>query len=66
MTDDRIAKRAYEIWEGEGRPHGRHPEHWQKAMAELATPKPATASKVRVTPPKKKAAPVVVKTAKKK
>ncbi len=32
-----ILKRAYEIWEGEGRPHGRDREHWFLAEAELST-----------------------------
>jgi hypothetical protein len=47
-----IAVRAYEIWEKQGRPHGRDREHWLQAAAELAKiegarkPKPA----VKVTP----------------
>lgn len=62
MTDEStIAKRAYEIWEREGRPHGRHDDHWQKAKAELAAPKPVRAApKVTVAPAKKKAAPAPV------
>jgi Protein of unknown function (DUF2934) len=32
---DLIRKRAYEIWEREGRPHGRDLEHWQLAMVEF-------------------------------
>lgn len=36
-----IAKRAYAIWEREGRPKGREVEHWLRAEAELAaTTKP--------------------------
>jgi hypothetical protein len=31
-----VAKRAYEIWEGEGRPHGRDREHWLMAVTELS------------------------------
>ncbi len=34
MSDERenqLKQRAYEIWEREGRPHGRHDEHWQQA-----------------------------------
>ncbi|HEX6978268.1 MAG TPA: DUF2934 domain-containing protein [Alphaproteobacteria bacterium] len=34
--DDRIRRRAYEIWEREGRPLGRHDEHWRMAEEELA------------------------------
>lgn len=33
--DDRIRRRAYEIWEREGRPEGREAEHWAAAQAEL-------------------------------
>jgi hypothetical protein len=32
-----ILKRAYEIWESEGRPHGRDRDHWFLAEAELST-----------------------------
>ncbi len=36
MTDeDRIRERAHRIWEEEGRPHGRHEEHWQRARREI-------------------------------
>jgi len=34
-NNDRIRKRAYEIWEREGRPHGRHEHHWHAAMREI-------------------------------
>lgn len=30
------AERAYQIWEGEGRPHGRDMDHWLQAESELA------------------------------
>jgi hypothetical protein len=33
-----VARRAYEIWEREGRPHGVDLEHWLRAEAELAAP----------------------------
>lgn len=39
--EETIKARAYQIWEEEGRPHGRHHEHWQKAMQESADGKPA-------------------------
>ncbi|ASS56468.1 DUF2934 domain-containing protein [Rhizobium leguminosarum] len=29
-----ISKRAYAIWEEQGRPHGRDDEHWRQAVAE--------------------------------
>jgi hypothetical protein len=34
-TDADIAVRAYEIYEREGRPHGRDLAHWSQAQAEL-------------------------------
>ena len=33
--EDRIRQRAHSIWENEGRPDGRHWEHWQRAREEL-------------------------------
>jgi len=33
--EDRIKQRAYEIWETEGRPHGRDREHWDRAVREM-------------------------------
>ena len=33
----KILQRAYEIWESEGRPHGRDQAHWFLAEAELIT-----------------------------
>ncbi len=30
----RMEERAYALWEGEGRPHGRHLDHWCQAEAE--------------------------------
>jgi len=37
MSDmnDRIERRAHEIWEREGKPHGKHDEHWAQAEAEI-------------------------------
>ena len=37
---DAIAKRAYEIWEAEGRPHGCDRDHWERAAQELGSPVP--------------------------
>jgi hypothetical protein len=37
-TDDiqeRIRRRAHELWENEGRPHGRDADHWSQAEAEV-------------------------------
>jgi hypothetical protein len=44
----RIKDRAYHIWVSEGRPHGKHDEHWHRAEREVAeeegrTAKPAAA-----------------------
>lgn len=39
MMDNReqeIRKRAYAIWESEGRPAGSHEAHWHRAAEELA------------------------------
>ncbi len=38
MADDRgelIRQRAYRLWEQQGRPHGRHEEHWHQAIQEV-------------------------------
>lgn len=35
--DQRVRERAYRIWEEEGRPHGRHEEHWQRARSETGS-----------------------------
>lgn len=32
-----IAARAYQLWEEEGRPHGRDLDHWERAASELST-----------------------------
>jgi hypothetical protein len=33
--EDLIRRRAHEIWEQEGRPHGRDREHWERAAREF-------------------------------
>jgi len=40
-----IRKRAYEIWEREGWPHGRDREHWDQAAREIAAEGAPAASK---------------------
>jgi hypothetical protein len=35
-TERRVRERAYEIWLREGKPHGRHAQHWEAAQAEIA------------------------------
>jgi hypothetical protein len=64
--DDRIRKRAHEIWEQEGRPHGKEREHWERAerdvgagdlppLADTAVKKraPARPAAAKKTPAKK-------------
>lgn len=36
--DDEIRSRAYRIWEDEGRPEGRHDDHWERARQEGSDP----------------------------
>jgi len=33
---EKIRERAHEIWISEGRPEGRHDEHWAQAESELS------------------------------
>jgi hypothetical protein len=33
--EERIRARARELWEEEGRPEGRHLDHWERAKAEI-------------------------------
>lgn len=35
MDDTRIRDRAYDLWERDGRPEGRHDDHWHQARREL-------------------------------
>jgi hypothetical protein len=32
---EKVAQRAYQIWEASGRPDGQHEEHWLRAEREL-------------------------------
>src|SRR5436853_7678531 len=41
----RIEQRAHEIWEAEGRPHGKHDEHWHRAEREIAGGRGGTAGR---------------------
>jgi Protein of unknown function (DUF2934) len=40
---ERISRRAYELWEQEGRPEGRSEEFWARAQAEIEGPGTGTA-----------------------
>ena len=35
ISEEKVAERSYQFWEQEGRPEGRHLEHWFQARAEL-------------------------------
>ena len=37
-TETLVRTRAYQIWEAEGRPHGRDAEHWFRALEEIGAP----------------------------
>lgn len=52
---DSIALHAYLIWDGEGRPHGRHEDHWFAAEAGLT--RPAEPKAAAAVPARKAAAP---------
>jgi prophage tail gpP-like protein len=51
-----IARRAYFIWEREGRPHGRQAEHWAMAEAEFLSDRPPEKTAAVKTPAKAKPA----------
>lgn len=61
VMEDAIRARAYQIWEEEGRPEGRHDLHWQRAVEQFASRAPAPArpgplaksSKPKAAPKKK-------------
>lgn len=35
IDEDAIRRRAFRIWEAEGRPPNKYDEHWQRARAEI-------------------------------
>jgi hypothetical protein len=37
INEDCIRRRAYRIWEAEGRPPGRYEDDWRRARAEIET-----------------------------
>jgi hypothetical protein len=52
-----IETRAYLLWERDGRPHGRHEEHWARAEKEvLGESKVPAKKKTKAAPPPKKSA----------
>ena len=32
-----IEQRAYALWQADGQPHGKHEEHWRRAICEIET-----------------------------
>ncbi len=43
LREERIRERAYQIWEREGKPHGREAEHWRQAASEIEAEAEASA-----------------------
>jgi hypothetical protein len=58
LKHEEIARKAYEIYEKEGRPKGREKEHWNRAEAELKAAVKPVASTAPVPPPVIKPMPV--------
>ena len=50
VSDALIAKRAYAIWEKQGRPHGRDQDHWRQAHEELSSGATVSSKKVGKMP----------------
>jgi hypothetical protein len=61
MDDEReewISKRAYGLWEAQGRPHGKDHEHWEQAARErVELEKVALPGHLRKDRPSRKAGP---------
>lgn len=64
QTDADIARKAYELWEAEGRPEGRDIAHWHQAERDITepvidpipdTPAPEIATAIASETPKPKA-----------
>lgn len=36
--DETVRRKAYELWESEGRPDGRHDDHWHRANSSVTKP----------------------------
>ena len=51
-TEEKVRARAHQIWEREGRPDGRHDEHWAQARHEIENEEAAAAAGdgLKVTP----------------
>lgn len=49
ITEDRVRKLAYQIWEAEGRPHGQDLRHWEMAQVLAISPTVKTPVRIRQT-----------------
>ena len=50
ISEDDIRKRAYALWEADGRPEGSHEAHWLQASHELTRQTEADASPQTAAP----------------
>ena len=54
--DEQIKRRAYQMWEADGCPHGQDQTYWFKAVAELTAAATATIKPARKRAPRVKKA----------
>lgn len=57
-SENWIKQRAYELWEADGRPHGKHDEHWEQAAAEFQAKHNGKSPAAEAKAPAKRKAPV--------
>lgn len=50
---DQIARRAHELWEQDGRPHGHHERHWLEAERQLRGTPPGEQDALAHPPPER-------------
>ncbi|HLJ20034.1 MAG TPA: DUF2934 domain-containing protein [Stellaceae bacterium] len=55
--DGEIARRAYNIWEDEGRPSGRELDHWLRAEAEVKAERTESPTQAPKSPQRLEAVP---------
>lgn len=53
--EESIRARAYELWESEGRPEGKHFEHWRRSELETAQEASAAPLSENQSPPVRRA-----------
>lgn len=51
--ETRVRERAHQLWEQEGRPDGRHSDHWERAAREIDAEDSALAAKKKASRPRK-------------